>query len=581
MITRDSRLIPSQVKAQSESAIAALETDNEHLSTAIREANSFIINESNRAESFDRVRQKMGDYIRVANALTQANDADIADHRKLIASVGASDEDLIGWHIITERARNALDEITANNRAANYARIRNELLAGRTHIVGLPTPVDSVTGGQRSSLIALMLQNMQEQERLRDIAAEAVRRYDEKKALYESIENETKNLFTYGADLRAEAVCGVEVIQAAKAGLPDSYYAEGLSEWRGDIALAKERLLNQMDDRLIAGFFDEDGVLDLDAVIDLFISTSRDVTDIDLQTLFLLFRDHLTPEQMVIVYGQGGGNHLIADEQAVAAHQLMQRLAAKLSEQFMQDTEAHIWTGTVSYDDLTEIMMRAQLVTFLGSLGPGGADVEGAIDLRQFENGTIYFLGIPYSMSSTDSLLYRATDELNNALNEIIGRGSTGEKLLALALKAVKPVGATLTALEIFSLAFNYIQNDSTLTPAQRTAASTEIANAIQNLGGGMAFVNTPGGIQIVGTTLSTPQAMINLAGIEQVLGIPQIEIFEILSDPEHDRFDEVRGFTLGRDGYRYDFIEDLPNDAHIYSYPVSELQEILESRGP
>jgi len=117
----------------------------------------------------------------------------------------------------------------------------------------------------------------------------------------------------------------------------------------------------------------------------------------------------------------------------IDASHLMSKLAAMLSDQFMRDTETHSWTGAVSYDDLTDIMQRTQLVTFLASLGPGGSKVEYWVDLSQFADGTIIYRGREFQMSSTYSLLRGATNE---ALDALRSQGLSANQLLLIALKA-------------------------------------------------------------------------------------------------------------------------------------------------
>jgi len=330
--------------------------------------------------------------------------------------------------------------------------------------------------------------------------------------------------------------------------------------------------------KMVESYLDGDGnISDLLDVVDLFKRVAEGGSDLELQVLFLLFRDHLElPNEILTVYGLAGGNLEHVDQRTIDASALMSKLATMLSDQFMRDTETHIWTGAVSYDDLTDIMRRAQLVTFLASLGPGGSKVEYWVDLSQFADGTIIYRGRPFEMSSTDSLFYGATDE---ALAALRSQGLSANQLLLIALKAVKPVGTSLTALELLQLVSSHIQNDPTLTPSQRNNAFIDLAKVVQMLGGGKAFVETPSGVHVVGTTLSRQQAMINLAGVEQVLGIPQTEVFEILADPGHDRFDEVRRFVLGRGGSLNAFIRglDTPSDVNnVFEIPVPELEVIL-----
>jgi len=92
-------------------------------------------------------------------------------------------------------------------------------------------------------------------------------------------------------------------------------------------------------------------------------------------------------------------------------------------------------------------------------------------------------------------------------------------------------------------------------------------------LGGGKAFVETPSGVHVVGTTLSTPNALVRIAGIEQTLEIPQEYALEILANPEHHRHDELRSFVHNGCGgleefedKLQDFFNEMPNSSGVLS---------------
>jgi len=218
-------LKPTKIKAQSEAAISRLQTDNESLERANVAMEGFINDNSNRSLAFDNVRRKMEDFRTASLALIRANDADIADHRILISTVG--DEEFIGSNVLgmIYTARRQIS--SADHRIGHYRRIRDNV-----------TRVQRVNPFNREYSDART--NQRYWEDIRENAVELIRSLERKIERFDEIERLTSALFTRGNDLRSVAKRGLAYIQEAASGLPNFYNSAGLSAWRSDILIAKE-----------------------------------------------------------------------------------------------------------------------------------------------------------------------------------------------------------------------------------------------------------------------------------------------------------------------------------------------------
>ena len=88
-------------------------------------------------------------------------------------------------------------------------------------------------------------------------------------------------------------------------------------------------------------------------------------------------------------------------------------------------------------------------------------------------------------------------------------------------------------------------------------------------LSGGVASIQTPGGgYHIVGLNLDRPEALINIAGLESMMGISPVDTFSAWARDGND-WRDIRNFAGGNSRAREDFVYNLgitfrDNLAHI-----------------
>ena len=93
-------------------------------------------------------------------------------------------------------------------------------------------------------------------------------------------------------------------------------------------------------------------------------------------------------------------------------------------------------------------------------------------------------------------------------------------------------------------------------------------------IGGGVASVHLPNdGYRVIGTTLSTSRAMINLAGLD-AQGIPNEVALAALADSNHGLHGVVQGFVNNEGGTLKLFEEDLQRRSNGLGHdlPVTRL---------
>ncbi|MCL2425177.1 MAG: hypothetical protein FWD05_02455 [Oscillospiraceae bacterium] len=231
-----SRLVASALREQSNAAISELHADNADLQTAREAMNAFVADNTNIGDSFDNVRLNMEDYLRVANAFENANNADISDHGKLINVIG--DENLCLATINSEINVNINEGVRVRNRIAHYERVRN-----------------STTWWERRASHAKNVRHWEAGASLRTYRGiernlnDTIEYLRGRIELFNHIEDSTKNLFTTGPELRSEAINGIKLIEEAAIGLPYSYGCPLLSTWRADIVISTAEFERKLEER--------------------------------------------------------------------------------------------------------------------------------------------------------------------------------------------------------------------------------------------------------------------------------------------------------------------------------------------
>ena len=119
------------------------------------------------------------------------------------------------------------------------------------------------------------------------------------------------------------------------------------------------------------------------------------------------------------------------------------------------------------------------------------------------------------------------------------------------------------------------------LSQAQQNFYHQMAAVSVSDIGGGVASVHLPNGnYRVIGTTLSTQAAMINLAGLE-TQGISNETALAALADSNHPTYSAVQEFLNNAENIRARFINNLPAQSeYIGGMPLHELAHLLEPRG-
>ena len=131
---KSSKLIPSNIIAQCDEAIATLEDSNRCLLNVMSNVAQFTEDTSIQSEAFDAMRQQIENYCVVINLMRSANLADIEDYNQLKGMVGS--ENLDGAMILEQleeakrqrqESLNFLEECSSNSSATNDATRENNL----------------------------------------------------------------------------------------------------------------------------------------------------------------------------------------------------------------------------------------------------------------------------------------------------------------------------------------------------------------------------------------------------------------------------------------------------------------------
>jgi len=233
-MTEACKLHPGNMKRQSEGAISRLNAESEALRIGNTALNAFINDDTNRGLAFDNVRRKMEDFRTAANALIMANDADIADHRTLIGSVG--DVVLDGAVILRAHEYHTRKKATADCFINRFKRDR-----GIPHVCNRQNSSVGESTRSRTCWTNTSVHH-----------AMMIRAYEQKMTDFDRISETTSNLFQTGEALRSSAMRGLEYIQEAAMGLPNIYDSAWLSAWRDDIAILKESIVIETIEETIA-----------------------------------------------------------------------------------------------------------------------------------------------------------------------------------------------------------------------------------------------------------------------------------------------------------------------------------------
>jgi hypothetical protein len=276
----------------------------------------------------------------------------------------------------------------------------------------------------------------------------------------------------------------------------------------------------------------------------------------------------------------------------------------------MEETSAALWYGTFSDNEeqfwkaMQRILLLHTFAEVTQHINPMGVSLTEALDVRNIKQGSIFFLGNEFAISSFSSL-FRG-DYLNqrvaaeNRRVTTVGNNANWTShllfLLGTAAKALKAkpiagaVGVASTVKSATSLLadlLELIRRDETISAAQREYIYRSLARATANFGGGVLVITTPSGYNLAGTTLNKTEAVVNMAGLESLprpdggVGVDPDEAIAAWLDSEHPLHEVVYTFirTDRACDHRRDFLRTLTQIAGdaLENLSPPQMQELLD----
>ena len=245
MLTASSKLFPTMITAQCNEVIGKLQRNNEVLGEIKKAMTAFMCDETNHTQGISNLKLKMIDYTKTVNLLSNANDEDIADCRKLIALV-AGVPDIYGELVLRQIYDRTRDKDFYRRRIDYFAQARREI-----PWYSRWNPFNRDYTNARNS------QN--DYQRLYDDNENILEKYKEREETFNRIEKASKNFFTIGCGMREAAKSGVGYIRDASPGLPYSFESPSLYQWRSDARLKESDAANRLVNRLVS--FDANGYM--------------------------------------------------------------------------------------------------------------------------------------------------------------------------------------------------------------------------------------------------------------------------------------------------------------------------------
>lgn len=186
-----SRLVPATIKAQCNAGINQLTADNTALDIANQSIEIFINDDSIKSVSFNSMKHQLSDYKAVIWLLKSANDSDIMDYQWLY--------NLVGTEVLSGTAVD-IKQITESNLTITYENIESYKQKAKEveTIIGLSRGMVSIYNQQAEDYWAMVKECEMEAE----IYKATIQRCQEIIDEYDSIEENTKHLFTESVGLR-------------------------------------------------------------------------------------------------------------------------------------------------------------------------------------------------------------------------------------------------------------------------------------------------------------------------------------------------------------------------------------------
>jgi len=270
-------------------------------------------------------------------------------------------------------------------------------------------------------------------------------------------------------------------------------------------------------------------------------------------------------------------------------NKVLHQLANAFTNSLMSEAERILMNAgmqtTDERDNLMVLLQNAQFATFLSEIGLSASASD--FDLSNFggqNGGHITFKGQNFQASGVYSLLghrygsegilanianlQAELDEMRNNLNNSTNLQNALSLLASMGITAsgyIPHVGSfisiPISSNKYINTIINMLSSGGVdLTPQEREILERMLALGVFDVGGGIASIQTPNGYRVVGTTLTRPDAVINLAGIYHTFGISPEAALVIFRDPNapRDLREKLESFTGGSNEAHEEFVYKL-----------------------
>ena len=355
---------------------------------------------------------------------------------------------------------------------------------------------------------------------------------------------------------------GVEQLLAAiEATCKTNYIQEDAINYKaGDFqqsGLMAKFALNDTDiDLFYRRFFNHDGSCNFYAFQQMLINNDGNLSDLEMRALAKLFSSEGISYDDIVSYCIGYGSYAIGEQE------VLQGVAQELSAMIMTNAEGLLWKmGEYTNDEETQLnsfLRRAQLVTFLGSIdgaSPKSFDLTG---LDSINNGKIVYGGVDYPVSNIDELIKHDPEaSFDNSIeathNKEIANAKPDSEILGLIMDIISFIpyaGYATTPIDIGMNLSALINSSQLMSDADKAYALAMLDSCARRLGGNVAYVYTPEGYRSIGSTLSTDEALISIAGLQRDKGISLGDAIDIIQHKDNPRNQEIRDYLDGSDSH-------------------------------
>ncbi len=227
-MNRSSYLDPSAIQNQCENAIQILNSDIDALQMLDHSLDGFATNNEIMSKSFNTLKQQLGDYKTVTQAICMAHESDKMDYESLKGAVAEADGVLDGNIIITNMEK-AKEDYEENLRKEQEYRA----MASSTYAMLIPGVMQNYLGMAQSQMV--------EAEKNKQIYEE----WKLKEETYDNIGSATNGLFSASAGMRSAINSAIEGIAGSFSVYEGAYVPNINALWRSEIDNARIVMVEQ------------------------------------------------------------------------------------------------------------------------------------------------------------------------------------------------------------------------------------------------------------------------------------------------------------------------------------------------